>query len=420
MGPELYASEVSPPHVRGLTATWGELFINIGILIGYISGWVLQPKWRMMVGLGALIPFLSFILQIFIPETPRWLMQQGRKEAAIAALEKTACYSEEQIGLQIEEINEMILAEQSGDQSALHELTCPKMAVVHAMLVGFGVSFFQQANGSEGVVYFTPTVLSLGGIKEGNAMYAITAAVGTCKAFFVAIALSTMDQVGRVKLLVFSSIGVSIALGLLAYAFTLSEPSVALAVLGLCGFMASFSVGWGPLSGVILAEVFPLRIRGSAVGIGWGINRFVSGTVALAFLPMNSSMGVDGTFFLFFGISLLALLFAYYVVPETKGLSLEAIAHIFEARAMNGIVLKQPHNAQTMQHQELPTSLRERHLAEKDVRNQVNKGRASVPGTPVNSVGNGGKHQPSYCRVRGVAGLSVSPGRASAGSLQPA
>eukprot|EP00959_Pyramimonas_sp_CCMP1952_P448677 9395231-Pyramimonas_sp.AAC.1 len=313
--------------------------------------------------------------------------------------------------MQIEEINETIKAEQSGDQSALHELACPKRAVLHAMLVGFGVAFFQQANGSEvrthprirpsgvfvdgmlsklmtdsrsgcgqGVVYFTPTVLSLGGIKQGNAMYASTAAVGTCKAFFVGIALLTMDHVGRVKLLVYSSMGVSIALGLLAYAFTRSEPSVALAVLGLCGFMASFSVGWGPLSGVILAEVFPLRIRndislwkplearicqssekllrvhvrtcpcrdvhgrlstchvtilcdehctdwcetvmddrGSAVGIGWGINRLVSGTVALTFLPLNRGLGVAGTFFVFFVISLVALLFARYVVPETKG-----------------------------------------------------------------------------------------------------
>jgi MFS family permease len=144
MGPELYASEVSPPHVRGLTSTLGELFVNFGILLGYLSGyarhllleasahrpcdvpvhgagsgsggphphrkpqpacrWLLQPHWRWMVSIGALIPLASLISQMFIPETPRWLMDKGHTKRAVEVLKRTAHYTEGQLAAQVSEL----------------------------------------------------------------------------------------------------------------------------------------------------------------------------------------------------------------------------------------------------------------------------------------------------------------------------
>jgi len=142
-----------------------------------------------------------------------------------------------------------------------------------------------------------------------------------------------MDRVGRVPLLLVSSVGCALGLMLLGTAFADTYPNSQLAVLGLCSFMACFSVGWGPLTGVLLAEVFPLRIRGTAVGIGWAINRVVSGSVALCFLPLTRALGESGTFFAFAFVGALSVWFTAVVVPETNGLTLETITHLFHARA---------------------------------------------------------------------------------------
>jgi MFS family permease len=152
----------------------------------------------------------------------------------------------------------------------------------------------------------------------------------------VALALCTMDRVGRVPLLLVSSVGCVVGLMLLGGAFIDQHSNPQLAVLGLCCFMACFSVGWGPLTGVLLAEVFPLRIRGTAVGIGWAINRVVSGSVALCFLPLTRALGESGTFFAFAFVGLLSVYFTAMVVPETNNLTLEAITHLFNARATAG------------------------------------------------------------------------------------
>eukprot|EP00192_Tetraselmis_astigmatica_P021388 CAMPEP_0117689098 /NCGR_PEP_ID=MMETSP0804-20121206/24266_1 /TAXON_ID=1074897 /ORGANISM="Tetraselmis astigmatica, Strain CCMP880" /LENGTH=282 /DNA_ID=CAMNT_0005501763 /DNA_START=1 /DNA_END=849 /DNA_ORIENTATION=+ len=229
MGPELYASEISPPHVRGLTSTWGELFINFGILIGYLAGWALRPHWRVMVGLGAIIPLVSVILQMMIPESPRWLAQKGKEEAARKALRSVADYTTEEENEQMDEIRAVLDSERGHDKAGWHELLCPNKALLHAMAVGWGTAFFQQANGSEGVVYFTPTVLESIGIMEGNVLYAVTAAVGLCKAVFVGVALLTMDKIGRLPLLTASSVGVAVGLLMLAVAFTASPTIPALA-----------------------------------------------------------------------------------------------------------------------------------------------------------------------------------------------
>jgi len=336
MGPELYSSEISPPSVRGLTSTWGELFINIGILLGYLSGWALRPQWRLMIALGAIIPFMAVALQVFIPESPRWLLQKGNEVYARSALRKAARFSRAEEDEQVAEIKANLEAEKGHGTSALRELLCPSKALQHAMAVGWGTAFFQQANGSEAVVYFTPSVLEQIGIPQGEEIYAVTAAVGLCKALFVAAALLSMDRTGRWPLLVASSVGVAAGLLLLACAFVATPPAPAAAAVGLCVFMASFSVGWGPLAGVLLAEVFPLRIRGTAVGIGWSLNRLASGTVALVFVPMEGAIGAGGSFFLFLGVAVAATLFSYFIVPETKGATLEDISRLFEKRAAGG------------------------------------------------------------------------------------
>eukprot|EP00873_Tetraselmis_striata_P045420 jgi/Tetstr1/465684/TSEL_010327.t2 len=350
MGPELYASEISPPHVRGLTSTWGELFINTGILVGYVSGWALGAHWRTMVALGAIIPAVSVLLQLMIPESPRWMLQKGKEAEARAALRKVANYSLEQEQEQVDEIAAVLEAERGNDTPAWKELLCPNKALLHAMAVGWGVALFQQLNGSEAVVYYTPTVLKSVGVPDGNMLYGVTALVGLSKALFVAVALLSMDRTGRRPLLLVASVGVTIGLGMLAFAFTLEPVVPVLAAGGLCAFMAFFSVGWGPLTGVYLAEVFPLRIRGSAVGIGWALNRLTSGVVALVFDPMTKLIGDGGTFFFFAFIAAVSVVYSWFVVPETKGKTLEEINALFERRAEGGSKGPKPLSAREWEH----------------------------------------------------------------------
>jgi transketolase N-terminal domain/subunit len=134
-----------------------------------------------MVSIGALIPLASLVSQMFIVETPRWLLEKGHAKRAVDALRRTAHYTDAQLDRQVREIEATLAEEKASGQNVLRELFCPTRALLHAMLVGFGMAFFQQGNGSEAVVYFTPTVLRSAGIEDVDTLYGCTAAVGACK-----------------------------------------------------------------------------------------------------------------------------------------------------------------------------------------------------------------------------------------------
>jgi MFS family permease len=207
------------------------------------------------------------------------------------------------------------------------DVLCPTDPVVKAAaFVGLGLGFWQQATGSEAAVYYSPTVLEDAGITSRGPVLLGTCLVGCFKLGGELIAMSLLDTLGRRPLFITSAVLSTVSLLTLAIAL-LEEWSAAPTLAALCMFMASFSIGIGPLTFVVAAEIFPLHVRGQAVSIAVFINRFLSGAIALSYLSMANALTPAGSFFTFAAISAISVIFYMVCVPETKGKTLEQIAH---------------------------------------------------------------------------------------------
>ncbi|KAG8364688.1 hypothetical protein BUALT_Bualt18G0024500 [Buddleja alternifolia] len=332
----VYIAEISPTISRGSLTSFPEIFINLGILLGYVSNYAFSglpahTSWRIMLAVGILPSlFIGFALCV-IPESPRWLVMQNRVDEARLVLSKTN-ESETEVEERLAEIQ---LAAGLGDNEkpVWRELLNPSPALFRMLITGFGIQCFQQITGIDATVYYSPEIFKSAGISNKSKLLAATVAVGVTKTAFILIAILLIDKVGRKPLLYVSTIGMTICLFSLGVALSfLGEGTVgiALAILSVCGNVAFFSVGIGPVCWVLTSEIFPLRVRAQASALGAVGNRVCSGFVAMSFLSVSRAITVGGTFFIFSAISAVSVVFVYKCVPETKGKSLEQIELLFQ------------------------------------------------------------------------------------------
>ncbi|CAM6113739.1 unnamed protein product [Calypogeia fissa] len=382
----VYTAEVSPASSRGSLVSLPEIFINVGILLGYIcsyalSGLPLNLGWRFMLGFGA-APSIFLIMAVMImPESPRWLVMQKRFEEAEVVLIRTSGDKAE-ADLRLAEIiaaagltppaeenrkstwpGQGIVEEISQPQGKRDgqgvwlELLCPTPPVRRMLILALGIQFFQQSTGIDATVYYSPAVLNKSGITSKSGSIAATVGIGFCKTLFILVATIWLDRVGRRPLLLTSISGMTVSLGVLAIGFQvlgvtkasddvlpngvadspLSSPQASgfapvLAVLALCSYVAFFSVGMGPINWVLTSEVFSSRLRAQAMGLGILVNRLASGIVSLSFLSLVDAITLSGTYGLFASMGLLGTIFIYFLVPETKGKTLEEIAKLFDSK----------------------------------------------------------------------------------------
>ncbi|GAU41552.1 hypothetical protein TSUD_271590 [Trifolium subterraneum] len=213
------------------------------------------------------------------------------------------------------------------------ELLFPPPALRWMLITGLGIQCFQQISGIDATVYYSPEIFEAAGIEDKSKVLAATVAVGIAKTVFILIAIVLIDKVGRKPLLITSTIGMTVCLFLMGANFALFEKGplvIGLAILFVCGNVAFFSVGLGPVCWVLTSEIFPLRVRAQASALGAVANRVCSGLVAMSFLSVSKAISFAGTFFLFSAISGLAIVFVFTIVPETKGKSLEQIEMMFQ------------------------------------------------------------------------------------------
>lgn len=381
----VYTAELSPSSSRGSLVSLPEIFINVGILLGYIcsyalSGMPLNLGWRFMLGLGA-APSIFLILGVLLmPESPRWLVQKGRfQEAEIVLLRTSGDKTEADLRLAeiieaagltapseesrkstwpgqgiVEEVTKTN-ADGKPQQPVWKELLFPTPAVRRMLILALGIQFFQQSTGIDATVYYSPAILNKSGVTSKAASIGATVAIGFCKTFFILIATIWLDQVGRRPLLITSIAGMTVSLGTLAVGFQalgvtkassdvlangvadspLSAPQASglapiLAVVGLCTYVAFFSVGMGPVNWVMASEIFNSRLRAQAMGLGIIVNRLASGVVSLGFLSLVDATSLAGAFGLFTCMGVLGTIFMYFMVVETKGKSLEEISKLFD------------------------------------------------------------------------------------------
>ncbi|VFQ72154.1 unnamed protein product [Cuscuta campestris] len=353
----VYTAEVAPASARGFLTSFPEVFINFGVLLGYVSNFAFKNlavhlSWRFMLGVGALPSALLGVSVLTMPESPRWLVMKGRLGDARRVLLNTSD-SPEEAHLRLAEIKEAAgvpddchddvitapTSEKPRDKAggAWKELFVSSTpAVRHILLTGLGIHFFQQASGIDAVVLYGPRIFEKAGITSDTDKLLCTIAIGFSKTVFILVATFTLDRFGRRPLLLASVGGMVVTQFVLASALTVIDHSgekvtwaVALAVAMTLAYVAAFSIGAGPITWVYSSEIFPLRLRATGCSLGTGMNRATSGVVSMTFISLYKWITIGGSFYLYSGIAAVGWVFFYTLMPETQGKTLEETEALF-------------------------------------------------------------------------------------------
>lgn len=322
----VYLAELAPTEVRGALTALHQLMIATGILLGYIVDAALAPweAWRWMIGLGALPAVILIVGMLFMPETPRWLIKRGREREARAVLQRFRDHSN--VDGELEDIKSIDQEERERrETTSLRDLLAPWVRPM--LVVGVGLAFFQQATGINTIIYYAPTILTEIGFGDQIALLTnVGLGVWTIAMTFVAIYF--VDKVGRKRLLLIGATGLAtsmIVLGATSVTTGFTGGAMGWIAVGcLMLFKASFSVGWGAVFGIVISEIFPLNLRGTASGAMWGVQWTSNFAVSLTF-PVLLALGSGAVFFIYGAMGVLAFFFALFMVTETKGRSLENI-----------------------------------------------------------------------------------------------
>lgn len=316
----LYLAEIAPKQIRGMLVSLNQLLITIGIVLSYIVDYFFARTgaWRWMLALGVIPAIILLIGVLFLPESPRWMVLHGRYTRAkeiLSGLRET----DAEVNSELTEIQQSISKGRGSFKTLFAKWLRPAIAVA------FGLSFFQQVTGINTIIYYAPTILEIAGFKEATGAILATLGVGIINVLFTILALRLIDRLGRRPLLITGLILMFVSLCTLSVAFYVQKRVPIMAVGSMVLYIAGFAISLGPIMWLIISEVFPLEIRGLAVSVAVALSWVVNLLVALTFLTLIQALGPSGTFGLYAALTVLALLFVYFVVPETKGVSLEEI-----------------------------------------------------------------------------------------------
>ncbi|KAL1215998.1 putative polyol transporter 3 [Cardamine amara subsp. amara] len=345
----VYSAEIASASHRGFLTSLPELCISLGILLGYVSNYcfgklALKLGWRLMLGIAALPSFILAFGITKMPESPRWLVMQGRLEEAkkiMVLVSNTEEEAEERFRdiLTAAEIDE----KKNHGTSVWRELLIkPRPAVRLILIAAMGIHFFEHATGIEAVVLYSPRIFKKAGVVSKDKLLLATVGVGLTKTIFIILATFLLDKVGRRKLLLTSTGGMVLALTSLAVSLTMVQRfgplvwALSLSIVSTYAFVAFFSIGLGPITWVYSSEIFPLRLRAQGASIGVAVNRIMNATVSMSFLSMTEAITTGGAFFVFAGIAVVAWWFFFFMLPETKGLPLEEMEKLFGGGAARG------------------------------------------------------------------------------------
>jgi sugar porter (SP) family MFS transporter len=319
----LYLAELAPTAVRGALTSLNQLMIAIGIFVSYLVTFLLSASgnWRAMLGLAALPAALMLIGLWFQDESPRWLVAHGRADEARTVLARALGSAEVQ-----REISEIHQAHQAGSGLGILELLRTR-GLRRGVLLAAMLAVFQQLVGINTIVYYAPTILNAAGFGKSAA---ILNSVGLACLSIIAtvIAAGIVDRVGRRPLMLGGSLGMVVSMAMIGLVFlggdlhTLNGRLIALTCLA--AFKIAFSLSWGPLVWVMLPELLPLHLRGTAMGGAVFLNWATNFLLSLLF-PMMLAAGAAAVFELFAGFGFIAFLLTAKWLPETTGRSLERL-----------------------------------------------------------------------------------------------
>ena len=339
----MYIGEIAPSNIRGMLVSWNQFAIIFGQLVVYFvnffilgdhiapaiqsigngmneilnggeAAWAIETGWRYMFGSEMVPAGLFAVLICFVPETPRYLAMVGQDDKALHVLTR--------INGDLEAEN--ILSE---IKNTVTEKTEKLMTYGFlCIFVGVMLSVFQQAVGINAVLYYAPRIYEAMGFD--NPMV-LTVFNGIVNLGFTCVAIFTVEKLGRKPLLIVGSLGM--ALGAIGVAITFGNPSMQLfCMVSIMVYSASFMFSWGPICWVLIAEVFPNTIRGVAVAIAVAFQWIFNWIVSTSFVPLANSMGYWFTYGLYGVICIIAAIFVWKLVPETKGKTLEDMTKLWK------------------------------------------------------------------------------------------
>lgn len=340
----LYIAEISPAGVRGMLVSMFQLMITIGVLVSYLSDLFFADEaditcWRPMFYVGVIPACILLVGMLFMPETPRWLMSQNREAESRRILNRLE--GPEQAEKSMQRMREEI-AKSKSERSGWKELLQPWLRT--PLMICVGIMFFQQFVGINTVIYYSPKIFLMAGFDGTVAAIWASVGVGLVNVIFTLVSVYFVDRLGRRKLYFIGLSGVGISLALLGVCFAfnnqLGDMGKWITIALVFCYVAFFAISIGPLGWLIISEVFPQKVRGVGSSLGslsvWFFNSIVSFTffkIVRAFtlpgqeITLNGeNLGNPAGAFWFYGvIAIIALVWGYFYVPETKGVSLENI-----------------------------------------------------------------------------------------------
>ena len=339
----MYIGEIAPSNIRGMLVSWNQFAIIFGQLVVYFvnffilgdhiapiiesigngmnqltnggeAAWAIETGWRYMFG-SEMVPAGLFALLIcFVPETPRYLAMNGQDEKAERILARIN--GAEQAKVILHDIKNTVTEKK--EKLMTYGFLC--------IFVGVMLSVFQQAVGINAVLYYAPRIYEAMGFN--NPMM-LTVFNGIVNLGFTCVAIFTVEKLGRKPLLIIGSLGM--AIGAIGVAITFGNPDLQLmCMVSIMVYSASFMFSWGPICWVLIAEVFPNTIRGAAVAIAVAFQWIFNWIVSTSFVPLANSMGYWFTYGLYGVICVLAAVFVWRLVPETKGKTLEDMTRLWK------------------------------------------------------------------------------------------
>jgi sugar porter (SP) family MFS transporter len=316
----LYIAEIAPARVRGALVSVNQLAIVTGILLAYFVNWVFAgsgpANWRWMYGMGAVPSVVFFLLLLGVPESPRWLVKNGREDEARTVL--TRADTAEAAAAGIRDIKDTLALE----EGSFREIFRP--AFRRPLLIAIVLAVFQQITGINAILYYAPRIFEGAGFERMSAIGQSTI-VGLVNMLFTVVAIVLADKVGRRPLLLVATAGMGVSLVLLGAAFKFPVLPASALLLIILFYIAFFASAMGPLVWVVMAEIFPIKVRGAAMGLATLILWLADFAVTLTFPVISDRFHPATAFWLYAAMCALDLIFIWFYLPETKGKSLEEI-----------------------------------------------------------------------------------------------
>lgn len=328
----MYIAEVAPPAIRGKLVSWNQFAIIFGMLVVYFvnyfialqgdDSWLNATGWRWMFASEMIPASLFLVLLFFVPETPRYLVLRNDEDKALQVLTR----------INGKEMADSILSEiRSTVQTRSGKIFSFGVLVI---MIGILLSVFQQFVGINVVLYYAPEIFKNMGTQTDMALMQ-TVIVGAINLSFTVVAIYSVDKFGRKPLQIIGALGMAVFMFALGTTFFLEQLGLA-ALIFMLGYVACFAVSWGPVTWVLLSEIFPNRIRGRAMAIAvaaqWIANYLVSWTFPLmdksSFLTNHFNHGF--AYWIYGVMGILAAVFVWKLVPETKNKSLEEMEEMWK------------------------------------------------------------------------------------------